>query len=155
LRRRLYPRRGDSYRMIGSSVTDPSWLDEVPGDRPAMVVAEGLMPYLHRKDVRQLLARITGHFPRGELAFDGYSRLRLVMLRSQPSVKATGATFHWALDDPHELEHWIPRLKLVAETNLYDPAQTARMTWRARLILPLWNRLPLLRRVGRLLRYRF
>ena len=46
LRRRLYPARDDGYRLIGASVTDLGWLREMPRDRPAMVVAEGLMPYL-------------------------------------------------------------------------------------------------------------
>src|SRR5215469_15673988 len=45
VRRRLYPKRAN-YFMIGSSVTDPGFLDEVPTDRPAMIVAEGVMMYL-------------------------------------------------------------------------------------------------------------
>jgi O-methyltransferase involved in polyketide biosynthesis len=40
VRRRLYPQRA-GYRMIGSSVTDPGFLDGVPRNRPAMIVAEG------------------------------------------------------------------------------------------------------------------
>lgn len=40
VRRRLYPERV-GYHMIGSSLTDPGFLDEVPTDRPAMIVARG------------------------------------------------------------------------------------------------------------------
>jgi O-methyltransferase involved in polyketide biosynthesis len=39
LRRRLYDDT-DRYRMIGSSVTDPEWLDQIPTGRPTLVVAE-------------------------------------------------------------------------------------------------------------------
>ena len=46
IRGRVYPKRGTGYRMIGASATDPSWLEQVPGDRPVMIVAEGFMPYL-------------------------------------------------------------------------------------------------------------
>ena len=48
LRRKLYPSR-DRYHLIASSVTEPGWLDQVPRHRPAMVVAEGLTPYLARR----------------------------------------------------------------------------------------------------------
>jgi O-methyltransferase involved in polyketide biosynthesis len=41
LRQRLYPSR-ESYRMIGSSVIAFGWLENVPRDRPAIIVAEGL-----------------------------------------------------------------------------------------------------------------
>jgi O-methyltransferase involved in polyketide biosynthesis len=41
LRRRLYPER-EGYSLIGSSVVETGWLEQVPADRPAMVVAEGL-----------------------------------------------------------------------------------------------------------------
>ncbi|HYP94715.1 MAG TPA: class I SAM-dependent methyltransferase, partial [Mycobacterium sp.] len=39
LRRKLYDET-DAYRMIGSSVTDPGWLEAIPTDRPTLVVAE-------------------------------------------------------------------------------------------------------------------
>ena len=42
LRQRLFPER-DNYQMIGSSVTDPGWLEQIPADRPAAIVAEGLI----------------------------------------------------------------------------------------------------------------
>ena len=45
LRRKLYDDR-DGYRMIGSSVTDETWLDEILTDRPMLMVAEGLVMYL-------------------------------------------------------------------------------------------------------------
>src|ERR1041384_3492398 len=40
LRRQIYPERADTT-MLGASVTDLSWLEDVPADRPTMVVAEG------------------------------------------------------------------------------------------------------------------
>lgn len=41
LRQRLYPARA-GCELIGSSVVDPAWLEQMPADRPVMVVAEGL-----------------------------------------------------------------------------------------------------------------
>ncbi|MDO8873008.1 MAG: class I SAM-dependent methyltransferase [Methanoregula sp.] len=65
LRRQLYPVRHD-YVMIGSSVTEPGWLDGIPADRPVLVVAEGLLQYLSEKDVTALFCRITEKFPKGQ-----------------------------------------------------------------------------------------
>src|SRR6185436_1700549 len=45
LREKLYPER-PGYQRIGTSVTDLGWLEAVPGDRPVMVVGEGLFMYL-------------------------------------------------------------------------------------------------------------
>ena len=73
LRKRLYPER-HNYIMIGSSVTEPGWLDEIPVDRPVLVVAEGLVMYLSEKEVIALFSKITEKFPSGQFIFDAYSR---------------------------------------------------------------------------------
>ena len=155
IRGRVYPKRGTGYRMIGASATDPSWIEQVPGDRPAMIVAEGLMPYLASDEAPKLMTRMVAHFPSGELAFDGYSRLGLKMLRLTPQLRATGAEVHWAIDDARELEKLVPGLKLVEEKIQYESAEIARMSWPARLTVSLWRYVPALRKIGRLLRYRF
>jgi O-methyltransferase involved in polyketide biosynthesis len=43
------------------ALQDPDFLDDVPADRPAMIVAEGVMMYLSDDIVRSLLNRLTGH----------------------------------------------------------------------------------------------
>jgi O-methyltransferase involved in polyketide biosynthesis len=154
LRRRLYPDR-DGYSMIASSVTEPDWLRGVPGDRPAMIIAEGLLPYLPKDEVPRLFERLTAHPPSGEIAFDGYSRLGVWLLQNSPQIRATGASLHWGIDDPHELEDQVPPLKLVTELTTYDPAQIARMSWATRLTIGLYGATPAFRRLGRFLRYRF
>ena len=107
-----------------------------------------------------LLERVTNHLPGGELAFDAYSRLGLTLIAWQPSVRATGATLHWSLDDPEELLRQLPGLELVEElmgygSGGYDPAQVARMSLVARMAVPVMGMIPALSRIGRLLRFRF
>lgn len=74
LRRRLYDDT-ENYRMIGSSVTELQWLDEVPAGRPTLMVAEGLLMYLREDEVRLLLQRLIDRFPGGEMHFDTLSAL--------------------------------------------------------------------------------
>ncbi len=154
LRRRLLPQR-QGYRMIGASVTEPHWLNDVPGDRPVMILAEGLFPYLKEYDGIEMLRRLMNHFPRGELAFDGYNRFGVRLIQSAPPIKATGATLHWAIGDPKELEKLVPRLRFAGEFTSYNPEQIARFSLLTRLVLVLWKLIPVLRRAGQLLRYRF
>jgi O-methyltransferase involved in polyketide biosynthesis len=153
LRRRLYPAR-ENYHLVASSVTDPGWLEKIPRG-PAMIVAEGLTPYLQPEEGKRLFAALVGHFPAGEIVCDVYSNLGLKLVALSPACKATGAALHWAINDPRELEAAAPGLRLVEETGAYKPEHAKRMYPSARLFILLWQFIPPLRKVGRLLRFRF
>lgn len=159
LRQRLYADR-ENCTLLGSSVIESGWLEAVPRDRPALIIAEGLLPYLPEEEVVLLLARVMGHVPGGEFAFDAYSRVGLTLIAWQPAIRSTGAALHWALDDPRELMRQLPRLKLVQEltgygANGYDLRQVARMSLTARATIQMFGWIPALSQMARLLRFRF
>jgi O-methyltransferase involved in polyketide biosynthesis len=150
LRRRLYRRR-PGYGMMGSSPTEPSWLDEVAHDGPVLMVAEGVLMYLAGPDIEQLLCRITARFVGGQVAFDAISRVGIRIRKINSVIRRTGAALGSGLDDPRTLERWIPGLRLVTQLtaiDLLDEATLARFWWLARLQLRLVNSLPALRRLG-------
>ena len=109
LRRRLYDDT-EQYRMIGSSVTDSAWLDEIPTGRPTLVVAEGLLMYLTEGEVRQLLQRLTDRFGHGELLFDTLSALAPLL-----SKVFTRGIIRWGIRDVRELQTWNPRLRFLEQ----------------------------------------
>ena len=154
LRRRLYPER-EGYTLIGSSVVEMGWLEQVPADRPAMVVAEGLTMYLRQEEVQRLFTAITTRVPSGEAAFDAFSRLGVRVVQRQHSVRATGAWLHWGIDDPRELEEIVPRLKFFAEVPAYALAHSHRFSLPACLSIRMLMGIRPIRRLGRFLRYRF
>ncbi|WP_157918082.1 hypothetical protein [Escherichia coli] len=94
-------------------------------------------------------------FPTGETAFDAFSRLGVWFVQRQTSVKATGATLHWGIDDPHDLERMVPRMKFAAEVPAYDPSYLDRFSFAGRMSIKAMLEIPALRRTGRFLRYRF
>ena len=141
--------------MIGSSVTNPNFLNEVPGDRPVMIVAEGLMMYLAEDDVKPLLNRLTDHFPSGRMAFDALSRLGARMAKADPSVRATGASFGWGIDDPRDIKQLDARLELVTELRTPDLPGYSKLPWAMRALVRVMDPIPALRRLNRLLLYRF
>ncbi|WP_197519466.1 class I SAM-dependent methyltransferase [Mycobacterium sp. E2327] len=138
LRRKLYD-DADRYRMIGSSVTDAVWLDEVPADRPTLIVAEGLLMYLTGAEVRTLLQRLTDRFGSGEMAFDTASPLAPRLSK----VLTKGIT-KWGIRDARELERWNPRLRFLERSPvgaLYQriPSAPLRLLWRLVNATPMGN----------------
>jgi O-methyltransferase involved in polyketide biosynthesis len=143
LRRRLYPEHA-GYRLLASSATDPGWLDEIPVDRPTLMVAEGVLPYLTAADVRQLFVRLTDRLPSGELIFDGVAG---------PTARMS-KLFQWSLGDPREIERWNPRLTLIDIVPVV--ADFERIPYRGyRANFHLMNKIQAMRNAMRLVRYRF
>jgi methyltransferase (TIGR00027 family) len=138
LRRKLYDDR-DGYRMIGSSVTDEAWLDEIPTDRPMLMVAEGLVMYLTEPQVRTLLQRIMDRFGSGELIFDTASPMgpRLSKVLTKGITK-------WGIRDAREIEEWNPRLRFLEKSFVGAlceriPSTPARLMWRLINATPVRN----------------
>jgi O-methyltransferase involved in polyketide biosynthesis len=155
LRRHLYPER-TGYRMIGASLADVGWLDEVPGDRPALIVAEGVTMYLTEEIVKPLLNRLTDRFPGGQMAFDAHSQ-RLVrwMAKLGARVKGTGASFGWGIDDPQDVKKLEPRLDLITEFRTPDLAEYFKLPLAMRMLVRVMDLIPALRGMNRVLLYRF
>jgi methyltransferase (TIGR00027 family) len=131
LRRQLYDET-ESYRMIGSSVTDPGWIEQIPTGRPTLVVAEGLLMYLPEAEVRALFGRLTDRFHTGELVFDTLppSGPRLSRLLSGGIVK-------WGISDARDLEGWGFGLRFVEHASAvadYRSIPFAPQRWIFRLM---------------------
>lgn len=107
LRRRLYEET-ERYRMIGSSVTDPQWLANIPSGRPTLVIAEGLLMYVPEAEVRLLLQRLTDQFSCGEMHFDTISPLGPLA-----SKVFTKGIVKWGIGNARALEKWNPKLHLL------------------------------------------
>lgn len=154
LRRRFYPER-EGYRMIASSATDPAWLGEIPADRPALIIAEGMFPYFPKEEAGALIRRLTGHFPGGEIAFDVLNRLARRAAGYKRPLRLTGAKLDWAVDDPKEVEALAPQLQLVSDATVIGSPYLAGLPWWFRALCRPLNAFPPLRNMMRMLRFRF
>ena len=158
LRQKLLPdpaASGSDYRLVATSVTEASWLEDVPADRPTVVVMEGLLPYLKEAEVRQLLERICERFPSGQIMFDivGATFLRLQAL-NRPIAK-TGALMHFALDDGHDLEMVHPKLRVKDVLRIWQIPGREVFPWYLRLLLWVFSWLPGFRTTNSYMRYEF
>lgn len=157
LREQVYPARS-GYRTIAASVTDPAWLAEVPCDQPVLVVAEGLTMYLSAREGLLLLRRLAGHFPRGEMAFDAFSRWGVRLMSLSPALRSTGCTLDWGIEDARDLEREVPGLRLLSTVSALDMAEPADLAhaergfrWRQTA----FGKLPVVRRMVHVDRYSF
>jgi O-methyltransferase involved in polyketide biosynthesis len=152
LRRRLFPER-HSYHLIGARLDDLRWLDEVPRDRPGLLLAEGVLHYLSETEVKALLNAVVAHFPGGQMVFDICNSF--IVKRAGSNVGGTGATYKWGLDDPQDIKQLEPKLELVKE---YKPSEVVAFSrfplwWRALFRVQELN--PTLRRMERIIVYRY
>ena len=155
IRRQIFPTR-DNYHLIGSSVTAPDWLYQVPTDLPTLIVAEGLTMYLRPEEGHELFRRITDRFPRGMLAIDGQSRLALRMINKKLSRSlGSGQIMHWAIEDPHELERVNPKLRCVDAVGALATPATKLLPGSMRIVTALSRLVPAIRDLGVYLRYEF
>ncbi|SEG94019.1 O-Methyltransferase involved in polyketide biosynthesis [Nonomuraea solani] len=119
LRERLFPGR-PGYAMIGSSATDLDWLERVPDDAPVLVIAEGLLYYLDPAKGPELLRAVVERFPGGQFVFDALSRTGLRLQKLNKPVQKAGATVHWGVEGPAELEAIHPRLRCVSAVSAFE-----------------------------------
>ena len=126
MRKRLLPRI--SSHIIGADLTTPGWMDDIPADRPAMLVADGLMAFMSGQAFKTMTGRLTSHFSTGQFAFNAYTPLdlwaaNLFVARGEFFVKElSGAGIH----EPHEPERWGACLSLIQELLLYRAPDVAR-----------------------------
>jgi O-methyltransferase involved in polyketide biosynthesis len=150
LRRQLYPERA-GYHLIAAPLEDLRWLDDVPGDYPGLVIAEGVMYYLAERTLKALLNKIISHFPKGEMIFDVHTRWA-VWLMKYYGIYRTGATFRWGINNPQNIKRLEPRLNLITVERISDPDDYSRQPWIWRILY----RLIFLRTIdGCILHYRF
>jgi O-methyltransferase involved in polyketide biosynthesis len=153
LRRRLYTER-HGYTMIGSSVTEPGWLDQIPVEGPALIVAEGLLMYLTEPEIRVLLQRLTDRFDTGELLADLLSPWGPRFSNSPILARfSTAGITKWGTKDGHELPEWNPRLRLVDMSMFLDPEKVPLKP--QRLIYRMVTAVSFVRNYDRLYRFQF
>ena len=139
--------------MIGVPLADLRWLDEVPRDRPGLLIAEGVLHYLSETEVKALLNAVVAHFPGGQMIFDICNSM--IVKRAGSDVGGTGATYKWGLDDPQDITQLEPKLELIKEYRPSEMVAFSRFPLWWRVLYRLQEVSPTLRRMERTMVYRY
>jgi O-methyltransferase involved in polyketide biosynthesis len=150
VRRNFYSDR-DGYRMVGCSITQPEWLEQIPRHRPVIVVADGVLEYVAPSDVEVLLNRVTDNFHHGQIVFDVLNSYAL-RAATERIHEHTGATLRWAVDDPREIVALDPKLRNTAALPLLASKFLPR---RYKLVYAISFLFPRIRKSMRVLRFEF
>ncbi|MBI5029769.1 MAG: class I SAM-dependent methyltransferase [Chloroflexi bacterium] len=153
LRQRFYAAH-DRYHLIASSVTDLEWMNQVTvASRPVLAVAEGLLMYLSEVDVKRLFLQLRETFPGCRLIADVFSRLTARSALRHSSLKQTGASLGWGIDDPRDVENWAQGIRLLEEWYFSQDPDLDRLNLGYRLAYKLAGSFNIVRRAHRIVHY--
>jgi len=118
LRKRFYT-EDDKYKMIGSSVVDLSWLNEIETDNSnILIVAEGLTMYLSENEIQQLLKGINEKFGSVTILFDAYSKQAVKSSKLKNPVNQMNAKVKWGMNTPDDFNKLNSNLEFVRKYNI-------------------------------------
>ncbi len=123
LRQQLFKPRANVTELAMSAL-DPALLHQLDPQRPTLFVAEGLLMYLPRAQIRQLfrmLAAVKGEFV-AEVVSDWSTKTSAISRKvlNVTTGLSSGVGYAGGLINQHEPEHWDKRIKLLQEWTYFD-----------------------------------
>jgi methyltransferase (TIGR00027 family) len=119
-----------AYRMIGCSVLEDAWIEEVRAMQTTHVLflAEGLFMYLPRPAVIDIFGRLASTFTRSEIVFETvaerYTRgiwKRMVAAKMRRNMGArSSATFESGVRDAREIESYAAGIEVEEEWSFFE-----------------------------------
>ncbi|MGV3525223.1 MAG: class I SAM-dependent methyltransferase [Candidatus Sericytochromatia bacterium] len=135
LRERWLP-AAPGVTRLAASVLDSAWLESLDLRRPTLILAEGLLLYLPKDQIRWLFREIAGTFAQAELAVEVavdwvVQQMNGGLLTGQFQRQfrlERGTTYQGGLRSLHEPESWHPRLKALSKWTYFDRPEP-RLGW--------------------------
>jgi methyltransferase (TIGR00027 family) len=118
------------YRMIGGSVLDKGWIEEVRSlqTENTLFLAEGLLMYLPQADVVGLFNKLAETFSKSEIVFEvvnkrytqGFWKKRVEARMKRNLGSEAGASYQFGVRDAREVEAYGPGIKVVEEWSYFE-----------------------------------
>ena len=103
--RKRYYTETEEYHMISSDVRQSEWLSEVPQDKNAIVIMEGISMYLLPEELTVVLENLTKYFPEVHILMDCYTIFAAKTSKYKNPINDVGVTQVYGMDDPLALEN--------------------------------------------------
>lgn len=100
------------YSLRSLNVTEGRWYSDIPADRPTLVVAEGLFPYLSPAEAEAVIGGLLDYFGSGQLIFDTVGSLAVAHTKRANVLKPSGSRFRFGVDDARDVLAFHEKLKL-------------------------------------------
>ncbi|MFT4107933.1 MAG: class I SAM-dependent methyltransferase [Lacrimispora sp.] len=119
--RKLFFEDHPRVKDISKSALDPSWtLDVEVRGKHLLIISEGMLMFLHEREVAQFLGILTRGFDRFEAHFDLLYKGLVNKGGLHDTVKKTGAQFHWGVKDGSEITRLCPGIKQIGLINFTE-----------------------------------
>lgn len=127
----------DHYHLVGRSVLDPAWMDDVLADgQPVILLAEGLFMYLPKPEVKALVAALGQRVTTGQLVAEvvnerytrGFNKWVVGFKFKHELGFGQAMSYDCGITGSDELEAWSPRLHLIDDWIYFD-ADTDKLGW--------------------------
>lgn len=105
--------------MIAGDILTPDWTERIPKNSVAIIIAEGLLMYFSKEQVKTILNNITNSFDGGFLLAE-LMHPKIVNEKMHDTVKHTNAKFGWGTRSGKELLELDERLELLEEISFWD-----------------------------------
>jgi O-methyltransferase involved in polyketide biosynthesis len=125
----------DRYHLIPSSVLEDAWMQMLPGNSPALFLAEGVFMYLPPGEVKSLVRKLQEHFPGCELVGEVVQSSwlkepfrRLVVYKQRKLHFGDDAGYQSGLRHSREMEEWNPGIEFLDDWSYLDSYER-RLGW--------------------------
>ena len=102
--RKRYYGESKSYKMISGDARKTEWFSELPRDKKAIVVLEGISMYLQPKELKALFRDLRNFFSDIVILMDCYTTFAAKASKYKNPINDVGVTVVYGLDDPKILE---------------------------------------------------
>ena len=103
--------------MLGADARDSRWLQNVPADKSALVVMEGVSMYFRQDELLKLLTSLARHFSSVKLLMDCYTVFAARASKYKNPIQEVGVTQLYGIDRPETVESGTG-LRFTAEKEL-------------------------------------
>lgn len=122
--RKHFFEENDRYHFIAKSALDFTWIDEIPKNKPTLVIAEGLLMYFTEDEVKSVLINVAKAFNEVDFILEAVAPFTAKNSDKHPDVKKYSARFKWGIKTSKEIDDWNTGLKFVEEFYYFDRHRT-------------------------------
>ena len=117
--RKKYFHETEREYMFAADILKPGWADRIPPNNMVIVIAEGLLMYFSKEQVKTVLNSITDSFGRGFLLVE-LMHPKMMNEKMHDTVKNTNAKFGWGTVTGKDLIPLDTKLTLIKERSFWE-----------------------------------
>lgn len=112
-----------NYHMIGKSVFDYSWFDEIPENMPVLMIAEGLLMYFSEDEVKELMNALAKKFPDAEMLIETVPNSLVKQSQKSNLIEKQydiQANFSWGINKGKDVTKLYHNIKYIEDWHYFD-----------------------------------